>query len=530
MKLPRPVLLLALLPLLIAGAEEPLSKDSTAGTATKERFVEFPSDELVREREQTRQATEATLRKLKAPHEIKFVDTSLVDAMKYLADLTEVRFHIDVESLNQEGIAADTPVTIANRKPQRLSDLLDRILVPLQLGWHIEGHSVRVTTAAKLRGIIDTRAYAVGRLLQLAAEREALLPEPLPASGRPALPRGDTAAIGQLLGNALQEATSGPWEKSNGQGPRGPSVVGERMIVHQNGQNHREIAALLRTMELALVRPLGTSTLLATESEEEGLETTKLQRFLDADVEVAYVETPLVDVALDLGDQLEQEIAIDNEALTEEGIAADSPVTLHGRSPARLALRQILEPLSLGIEIRHGTLTITTLAKQKEHLQTVVYDVADLLRAGHDMFELIRVIEESTSGPFQNVDGEGGTITEFPGGLLVIRQWADVQTEVALLFHDLRQAMRDDKTPPQPSLSKLETRFHRAKSKAEAEALELLVMTFVAPTTWDSSGGSGVLRTAEDRLIIRQTKTVHEQIDRFLNEYQQAKPIGTATK
>ena len=336
------------------------------------------------------------------------------------------------------------------------------------------------------------------------------------------------AATGQSLERALAEATSGPWLINGGQGAPSPRVIGERMVVHQNLRNHREIAALLRTLELALARPLGASILPATESDEEVAEMTKLQRLLNTEIEVNFVELPLNDVAAFLSELLNEEVVLDTESLTEEGFATDIPMTARGRWPARTALRRLLDPM-LSFELRQGTIVITTQAKQKERLHSVVYDLADLLQAGLSINELIRVLEESTSGRFLNRDGEGGVITEFPGGLLVIRQTADVQTEVAMLLHDLRQARREDKTPPQANPSKLETRFHRAKSKAEAEALESLLMTFVAPTTWDSSGGRGVLRTAEDRLIIRQTKAVHDQIDRFLNEYQQAKPIG-ATK
>ena len=532
MNLPRRVLLFALLPMLMAGAEEPARKDSSAkGPATtNDSFVEFPDDELLRERQQARQDAEATLQKLRVRQKIKFVDVPLDEAMQQFAKLSQVRFHIDVEALTEEGIAADTPVTKANRKPQRLSDLLDLVLQPIQLGWHIEGNSVRVTTAAKKNEIIETRAYVVGRLLRLAVERDALLPDPLQARGRTGSPREDMAAASQSLERALPEATSGPLLNSSDRSAPSPRVIGERMVVHQNLRNHREIASLLRSVELALARPLGASILPASESDEEVAEMTKLQRLLNTEIEVNFVETPLNDVATFLSERLNEEVVLDNESLTEEGFATDIPMTARGRWPARTALRRLLEPLLLSFELRHGAIVITTQVRQRERLHSVIYDVADLLQAGLSINDLIRVFEESTSGPFLNRDGEGGVITEFPGGLLVIRQTADVQTEVAMLLHDLRQARREDKTPPQANPSKLETRFHRAKSKAEAEALESLLMTFVAPTTWDSSGGRGVLRTAEDRLIIRQTRAIHDQIDLFLREYQQAKPIGPPAK
>ena len=112
-----------------------------------------------------------------------------------------------------------------------------------------------------------------------------------------------------------------------------------------------------------------------------------------------------------------------------------------------------------------------------------------------------------------------------------IRQAERSHTQIALLLQELRQARKDTvKEDAAPKANELETRFHKAKSKDEAESLERLILTFVSPATWDVSGGRGVLRTAEDRLIIQQTKAVHDQIDLFLREYQQAKPIGAVAK
>ena len=113
----------------------------------------------------------------------------------------------------------------------------------------------------------------------------------------------------------------------------------------------------------------------------------------------------------------------------------------------------------------------------------------------------------------------------------MIRQSDSVHTQITLLLHELRQAKQESlKDNPKPAPNDFEKRFYKTKSKDEAEALERLILTFVSPNTWDVSGGKGLLRTAEDRLIIQQTKAVHDQIDNFLRDYQQAKPIGQAMK
>ena len=111
-----------------------------------------------------------------------------------------------------------------------------------------------------------------------------------------------------------------------------------------------EITALLRALELALSRPLGASILLATsETDEEDAELTKRQRLLETDIEVNFTNTPLADALTWLSERLDEEIFIDFQSLTHEGIAIDTPVTLHDRGPARIVMRHLLEPLNLAL-------------------------------------------------------------------------------------------------------------------------------------------------------------------------------------
>jgi uncharacterized membrane protein YgcG len=101
---------------------------------------------------------------------------------------------------------------------------------------------------------------------------------------------------------------------------------------------------------------------------------------LDKQTEVAFTDTPLTDVVTFLSDYHNIPIIIDNEALTEEGIAADTPVsrTLTGVK-LRSALKIILQPLQLSYVIEDEVMKITTAAKEKERLQTRVYPVGDLV-------------------------------------------------------------------------------------------------------------------------------------------------------
>ncbi|MFM9960019.1 MAG: VWA domain-containing protein [Planctomycetaceae bacterium] len=101
---------------------------------------------------------------------------------------------------------------------------------------------------------------------------------------------------------------------------------------------------------------------------------------LDKQTEIAFTDTPLTDVVQFLSDYHGIPIIIDNEALVEEGIQPDSPVTrtLTGVK-LRSALKIILQPLLLSYVIEDEVMKITTATKEKDRLQTRVYPVGDLV-------------------------------------------------------------------------------------------------------------------------------------------------------
>lgn len=170
-------------------------------------------------------------------------------------------------------------------------------------------------------------------------------------------------------------------------------------------------------------------------------------------------ETPVSDFVVALRDRLAINVILDLEALNEEGIASDSPITMELRDvKLDLALRLILKPLALGFYFHRDVLVVTTLAKEQEYLTTSVYPVYDLVvfktpegELVEDYQSLIRIIEEETSGAWESVDGEGGTITEFANsGAVAIRQTWSVHREIRGLLAALRKAKRLQNLPDIP--------------------------------------------------------------------------------
>ncbi len=101
---------------------------------------------------------------------------------------------------------------------------------------------------------------------------------------------------------------------------------------------------------------------------------------LSEQTEIGFTDSPLTDVVAFLSDYHNIPIIIDTEALNEEGIAPDQPVTrsLSGVT-LRSALKIMLQPLALAYVIEDEVMKITTLTKEKDKLQTRVYPVGDLV-------------------------------------------------------------------------------------------------------------------------------------------------------
>ena len=57
---------------------------------------------------------------------------------------------------------------------------------------------------------------------------------------------------------------------------------------------------------------------------------------------------------------------------------------------------------------------------------------------------LVEVIIETTSGPWEEENGEGGTIKEF-NGLLIVKQTQAVHREIKQLLEMMRAADREDR-------------------------------------------------------------------------------------
>ena len=134
----------------------------------------------------------------------------------------------------------------------------------------------------------------------------------------------------------------------------------------------------------------------------------RIEQSLLQDTEVNFVGSPLEEAFKYLQDLHSIEIWVDKEALEEEGINTDAPITFQ-MSGISLdsALNMMLEPLQLDYVIKNEVLVITTKVRAEDTLKTRVYNLSRLPHLTPK--ELVEII---VGGSPTNATGSGGVASE----------------------------------------------------------------------------------------------------------------------
>jgi hypothetical protein len=109
---------------------------------------------------------ERVLAALVKPVDIEFSKLSLKDCIEVLQEESKIPIWFDQQSLTDEGVALDQPVTL-KLKATRLDSVLNLLLHPVQLTYVPENEVLMVTTRAKASDKLITRTYPVRDLVQL---------------------------------------------------------------------------------------------------------------------------------------------------------------------------------------------------------------------------------------------------------------------------------------------------------------------------------------------------------------------------
>lgn len=158
-------------------------------------------------------------RALQEATHLDFIEQPLSDVVVFLEDLHHIQIELDGWAIKEGAFSADTPVS-KTLKDISLADALDLTLRALELDYVIKNDVLLITTADEAKAMFDIRIYGVQTLLSddITAPKVAEMIKTMCA-------KGESPVI---------------------------TPVGDVLLVRATQREHREIDALLKTMEPAL--------------------------------------------------------------------------------------------------------------------------------------------------------------------------------------------------------------------------------------------------------------------------------------
>ena len=344
---------------------------------------------------------------LAKPTSFQFTATPLHEALEVISRQHGINIFLSIRDLNDVGLTADQPVT-GTAQRARLDESLSGLLKPLNLTWLVQDDVVLVTTEEEAEQRLETRVY------------------------RPLGPANVDRLVAEMTANVAPTT----WDRVGGPGSivfllPGAMVISQTAAVH--GQIEQRYAKMLRP-----VRPPARQR---ARPPRHGRPTPQLVLAQPADFTL--LNTPLDDVVKSLADKHKVNLRLDQKALADVGLGADTPVTLqlHG---VRLesGLRLLLGQIDLTFMTDKDGILITTMEEAEQDLRQVSYPVRDLVPRGN-FDELIDVIT-STVAPttWAEVGGPGNIRANAPRGSLEVQQTQQIHQELARLLTLLRQAPR----------------------------------------------------------------------------------------
>ncbi len=247
----------------------------------------------------------------------------------------------------------------------------------------------------------------------------------------------------------------------------------------------------------------------------------------------SYEEQPLKNVIDDLSKQAGIPMLLDLVALREMGVESSTPVSLPLQNEISLksALNLILNPLDLSYIIRDDVLQITSERNRQGDLYEDVYHVADLVipipnftpngRYGLGAAIATGMSDAAMAWGGASPAGIGGAMPQF--GLVD----NDVDVQVSPVNKLALGQIDGGVTPPGGAPSSFPNPGIGGGpgglgggAQADFDTLIDLIVTTIAPESWDDVGGQGSIREFPQNLslVISQTQEAHEEITDLLNQ------------
>ena len=375
-------------------------------------------------------------------------DGSLKDALRQLSKSAGVNVTVDSAALDEEGISADTKVSV-HLSGVSLRSTLKILLSPLGLATLIEDEVLKITSKTKAKGQQILIAYQVAGLV------------PQSNDGKP--------EFDELISLVTTVVEPDSWDEVGGPGSIAASAPTSALVILQSQAAHEEIQQLfsaLRKWRDVKEAPLKSEG----EDAEARLPRSGLQKLRDEaaskrsqkrsiphlgdipdlrkndhplrrKVSLHVEKQPLQSTLAHIATSSDLQLAIDKAGLAEEGVTEKTPVTITVDGVmTQSALNLILEPLKLAYVLEDGKVLRVSSRTRLRAPSVRVYQVEKVI-ADPDVLDLtaLSTLIQDTVQPdsWQKVGGQGSIATNEKTKSLVIRQSKEAQDEISRLLKDL---------------------------------------------------------------------------------------------
>lgn len=453
---------------------------------------------------------------LERPINVDFTETPLTEVVEFLHDLTGSNLLIDRTALAEAGVADDTPITI-KAKGVRLRAVLHRILSEHSLTFAIRDEALLVTTLDGANSLLATKIHPAKDILPDVAEDE-------------------LADHVTLLKTAVQSLDQAAWDDVGG--PASASVYRRQLVINAATEMQHKVHGLLTLLRAA--RPQNAAGPLPLVLRDESPQEKQVRSKLDLPADADFQEVPLTEVVAFLSDRFGVNISIDRTALTNAGIAADTPVTLKvGKMSLRSLLGHILRGVKLAYHIEDDMLVVTTPDTQ---LSLAVYPIGDLetlTPGGHPAGQglglpqtgaedlVAMITSQIAPSSWEDVGGAGSIHVLCTPPVLVVRQTEGGHQALQDLLTQLR-----GKAPAGPPAASRPVEkvyvlvnlgglmaFGREEKPAPmptADELAKVIQELIEPGSWKE--GAVYVKPLTGRLIVKHHPATQRRIEKLLSE------------
>jgi len=554
-----------------AADDKPAAKDQPgAKPVVKPAVPEQPSVRAILDQE-IRKLNTVVRRQLSQDTVLDFVDTPLPDALDFISTQHKIAIWIDMTSFSEEGIDWTIPVS-ARHRGVPLDTALRKLLKSAGSTFTIR-HGVLIVQPLNASddqsNELSTKSFPVFDLLRKHRNSWISVPRRQRGGGmfstpsRPAstVPRQPTtlgqlgdggfgsggfgSGIGGLGGPGLpgaspfgtagvfvdrqmyasgstdwltefiQEHSQANWTDVDGDGGS-LKLTGGVLVVQQTEPVLLRIAELLN----ALRKMISDKSPPAELEINPGASTDandSVRRKLGMIVDAEFDDTALKKIVEFLAHRLSVPIQMDPQVLEDAGLSGDELITLKLKgTTARSVLSLLLQPPNLNFYVSDGTIQITTEELYEEHLSTLIFDLSRLRSPQYDLADTLM---EVFPGPWMDVDGVGGRVSQPFPMVLVVTQNEHVLTSIAGFLHKIRSTgIKDNAEELFVDQNRISTRFYKLPDDATATQLVESLPVFVQPGSWNSFGNVSAIRTVGSMVVVRQRQFVHEEIARFVED------------